>query len=106
MSKIEVAGSQEVAPGDVVSAHVQISDPENDPVKLEWVLRREPDEYKEGGDREDPTATFPEAIVATRDNSVEVKLPSKPDGYRLYAFVRDNHGGAGTANIPLRVVAR
>lgn len=107
MSKIELtAGSQEIAPGAALSARVDVSDPENDALKLEWVLRREPDEYKEGGDREAPTATFPDAIVATRDHTVDVKLPDKPGGYRLYAFVRDGHGGAATANIPLHVVAR
>jgi hypothetical protein len=107
MSKINlVVGSQEVAPGDALSASVDVVDPENDPLKLEWVLRREPDEYKEGGDREDPTQTFPDSIVGTRDHTVEIKLPTKPGGYRLYAFARDDHGGAATANIPLHVVAR
>jgi hypothetical protein len=106
MSKIHLTGSQEVAPGATIKASVETSDPENDPLELEWILRREPAEYKEGGDREDPTATFPEAIVRTTGNEVEVKLPDKPGGYRLYAFVRDNHNGAATANVPLLVVKR
>ena len=30
-----------------------------------------------------------------------VKLPSEPGVYRLYAYVRDNHGGGATASLPI-----
>jgi hypothetical protein len=32
-----------------------------------------------------------------------VRLPSKPGGYRIFAFVHDDHGGAAVANVPLLV---
>jgi hypothetical protein len=86
-----------------VKATVKSSDPDGDALTTEWSLRREPAEYKEGGDREDPTAIFPEAIVRSDQTSAEVKMPSHPGGYRLYAIVRDGHGGGATANVPLLV---
>lgn len=104
IGKIQLTGSQEIDPGSPLSASVDVSDPENDPLKIEWILRREPDAYKEGGDREDPTATFPDAIVRSTDGAVELKVPSKPGGYRLYVFARDGKGGAATANVPLHVI--
>ncbi|CAN5589452.1 glycoside hydrolase family 2 TIM barrel-domain containing protein [soil metagenome] len=101
---IKIVGSQEVAPGAEFAASANVSDPENDPVKVEWMLRREPSEYKEGGDREDPTMTFPDAIVKATDGAAQIRMPANPGGYRLYVFARDGKGGAATANIPLHVI--
>ena len=43
------------------------------------------------------------AFLASDDRSAEFTLPQEGGGYRLFAFVRDGHGGAAVANIPLFV---
>jgi len=102
---IAVSGSPKVAPGANVRATLKVTDPEGDPLKVEWVLHSESTEQKIGGDREDPTATFPEAIVRAGNDSVELKMPVAPGGYRLYAYARDGKGSGAVANVPLLVTA-
>ncbi len=47
--------------------------------------------------------SYPEAIVKANDRQVELRIPPVGSGYRLFAYVRDTHGGAATANVPLLV---
>jgi hypothetical protein len=100
---LKLQGSDHCEPGAMRTVLLNVSDPENDPLKIIWELHRETEVYKEGGDFEPATAQFADAIVNTSDDRAEVRLPGKPGAYRLYAFARDNHGGAATANITLLV---
>jgi hypothetical protein len=100
---IEVAQPQPLEPGATIDAAVKATDAENDPLKIEWLLHREQTEFKTGGQPEKLPESFPAAIVSTSDDGrrVQVKLPPEPGGYRLFVYVRDDHGGAATANVPL-----
>ena len=102
---IQIVGSPKVAPGARVRATVKISDPDGDPLKVEWVLHHETTEHKIGGDHEDPTAMYPEAIVSATNESVELKMPAEPGGYRLYAYARDGKGSGASANVTLLVTS-
>ena len=62
------------------------------------MLQLDVDDYNVGGDHEEAPPTFPAAIVQSDLKSVELRLPSEPGIYRLYAFVSDTHGGAAVAN--------
>src|SRR5205085_2141135 len=59
--------------------------------------------YGSGGDREEATATFPEAVVKADNRGAELKMPKGGGGYRLFAYVYDGQGGAAVVNVPLRV---
>jgi hypothetical protein len=103
IGSLQLTGSDQVSPGTVVRATLQASDPEQDELKVEWQLHREPDEHAIGGDRQPAPPTYPQAIVHGDAHGAEVKLPAEAGGYRLFAFVRDRHGGAAVANLPILV---
>jgi hypothetical protein len=93
-------------PGTTGVALLEASDPEGDPLKITWLLARDPEEYGTGGDKEKAPATFANAIVKTENQSATIVFPSASGLYRLFATVRDDHGGGAVANVPLRVEAR
>jgi hypothetical protein len=92
-----------IAPDSLVRATLRANDPENEELRVEWQLHREVEQHLTGGDRQAPPPTYPKAIVRGDARGAEVKLPTEPGGYRLFAIVRDGHGGAAVANVPLRV---
>ncbi|MBI5761630.1 MAG: hypothetical protein HZA46_24230 [Planctomycetales bacterium] len=96
-------GADQVEPKSIVRVSLDAADPERDPIKVRWVLQREPSAYGQGGDAEEVPPTFPDAIVRADNSSVEVRLPADGGGYRLFAFVNDDHGGAAVANVALLV---
>ncbi|MBX3379918.1 MAG: hypothetical protein KF805_07470 [Phycisphaeraceae bacterium] len=102
VSPITIAGSDNVNGGDTVKASFKASDPENDPIKVTWVLKSELDP-SEGGDPVSERPSHPEAIVHSSNSEVTLKMPNEGGVYRLYAFVTDNHGGGAVANVPMHV---
>jgi hypothetical protein len=102
---IQISSSR-AAPGDVLRATVDVKDPENDPLRFEWVLQEEVAKPSTGGDREVVPPVVEGAVSGGDDGTVDVTMPTKPGPYRLYVYVRDDHGGAATANVPLLVEAK
>lgn len=100
---LKLEGADQVDPGTTVRATLAAADPENDPLKVRWVLQREPASLGTGGDNEEVPPTFPQAIVKSDLQGAEVQLPKDGGGYRLFAYLYDDHGGAAVANIPLLV---
>ncbi len=105
LASLQFEGAALVKPGALLRASLVAADPENDPLKVSWTLQRDPEEFGGGGDREEVPPTFPEAIVRGDATGAELRLPNEGGLYRLFAVVRDNHGGAAVANIPVRVDA-
>jgi hypothetical protein len=101
ISSLTVDGTGLALPGDVVHATLDTSDPQNAPLTVQWVLEADPATYKTGGGHEDMPPTYPDAILAGTLKSATVKLPQITGAYRLYAYVRDTHGGAAVANVSL-----
>lgn len=100
-----IAGETKVKPHATVTARLDVSDPDQDPLNVQWVLQAEAQEFAVGGDAEAVPPTFPEAIVKSSGTSAEVKLPEGGGGYRLFAYIRDGKGNAAVANLPLYVDA-
>ncbi len=100
-----------VEPGRLVRASVTLDDPDGDPLRAVWEVRRESSDRKEGGDAE----AVPELVEGAVQESVvrdrlgetiavaEVRTPSEPGAYRLFVTVYDGQGSAATANTPFRV---
>jgi len=66
-------------------------------------LRPESGNYALGGAQQQGMPNVPGAVTQSSATGAQVKLPNSGGGYRLFVFVRDDHGGAATANAPLLV---
>ncbi len=93
------------APRQTFRATCQSSDPEGKALRMVWVVRPESTDPKSGGDAEQGTPDIPGAIMESGPEGAVVRAPGEPGAYRLYVTVFDDHGGAGTANIPFLVQA-
>ncbi len=103
ISSLAVAGPDQVPPGATVKATLAAASPQKDPLTVEWVLQADAVTYHTGGGAEGALPVYPEAIVLSNNNAATVKMPIHKGGYRLFAYVRDTHGGAAVANVPLFV---
>ncbi len=107
IESLTVSGRESIMakPGDSVRVVLKASDPERDAIKVTWELFADEEHYRSGGDAEAAAKLLAQAIVKSDANSAEVTLPSDGGLYRVFATVRDNHGGAAIANVPVRVDA-
>ena len=97
--------SATVDPDSTIRLQLMATDPEGDALKVSWELFADAEHYGTGGDAEAAAALFSKAILRSDATSAEVKLPSDGGLYRVFATIRDGHGGAAIANIPVRVDA-
>lgn len=89
-------------PGATVTASVSAKDPENDPVRIKWLVRTDGGTIGTGGDPQEDEFTVRNAVKYRGANAV-VTVPAEPGGYRLFAYVYDDKGGAAVANVPFHV---
>ncbi|MEO0586342.1 MAG: glycoside hydrolase family 2 TIM barrel-domain containing protein, partial [Planctomycetota bacterium] len=82
---LTVAGGDTADAGDKVTVLLKASDPDGDAITVTWKLKAEAERYMTGGDYEDPTEIFADAIVETTDSHAVVELPLESGIYRLYA---------------------
>lgn len=75
----------------------------DDPIKVSWELHRDWFEYETGGDTMPEAPQYPKAIIKANNHEAELQMPAEGGGYRLYAIVRSEKGGAAVANVPLLV---
>ena len=100
---LTLEGSGQTTPGATIKVSLDVSDPENDSLVTTWDLQADPANYGTGGASQTTPPSYPEAVVSSSLKSVTLKMPSYGGAYRLYAYVRDGHGGAAVGNIPLNV---
>jgi hypothetical protein len=103
ITKIEIDRTAKLKPGQVVDAALSATDPESDALIYRWVLRSDAGTVGTGGDFQEPEASF-DAAVSAEGPAAEVTMPDRAGGYRLFAYVFDDAGGAAVANVPLQVV--
>lgn len=103
IEQIKLTGSEEVEPGTTIIVALNVDDPEKDPLKIRWVLQKENEKFGEGGDAEAVPPIYPESILKADLQRAEVKLPREAGNYRVFVYVRDDHGGGATANLPVHV---
>jgi hypothetical protein len=100
---VQIQGSDIVAPGQIVDATVRVTDPDGDPISVQWQLHHEPSAVGIGGDFEASTRQYPDAIVSASKDHVQIRMPADSGAYRLYAIARDGQNNGATANVPLLV---
>ena len=83
---------------------VDASDPEADPLRIEWDLRLDvSDNPNTGGDREEPTPPIKGAVLEKANNAAIIRVPAKEGNYRIFVYVFDDKGHVATANVPIAV---
>ena len=103
LRSLKIEGADEAEPGATIKASLDVSDPESDPLKVQWVLQADAGKLNTNGDTEAAPPTFPDAIVSSDSKQATLRMPKGGGIYRLFAYVRDNHGGAAVANVPILV---
>jgi len=102
INRFELIGSDRVLPGDQMEVILDVYDPEDDELKLEWVVRGEVTTYFTGGDVQG--VPFELDVDFTRSSEAGAALIAPSAGiYRLYLTVYDQSGAAAVANILFQV---
>ncbi len=83
-------------------ARVATTDPDGDPLKVEWQVMAESTAPGLGGDPQPVPPSFPDAVHEPQPNAARIG-PLPPGAYRVFVTVRDGRGAAATANLPIYV---
>lgn len=90
-------------PGSKSTAKLFMSEPDGDPLKVEWVMLREVKERSQGGAHESEPDDIQLEVLSEKDGELTFITPSETGEYRLFAYALDGRNKAGTANIPFFV---
>lgn len=90
--------------GQAFAAAVRAEDPDGDTLAIEWVVIAESTDRKSGGDAEAAPPAVEGCVAGSVGLEAAIVAPKEPGAYRLFVFVRDGTGRAGTANVPFQVV--
>ena len=103
VTDIKLDRNQGLKSGDVVHATWTASDPDHDPLRVDWILRRDSGRNDTGGDDQPDMPEFENTIVKADTQSADIRLPDGGGKYRLFAYAHDGKGNAAVANAPLQV---
>jgi hypothetical protein len=87
IATLAISGRASGKAGAMIEAKLTTSDSENDPLRAERLLQRDPEEFGTGGDREEEPPVFNEAIIRGDLRGAQVRLPSEAGLYRLFVAV-------------------
>ncbi|MEP9376513.1 glycoside hydrolase family 2 TIM barrel-domain containing protein [Aquabacter sp. CN5-332] len=88
--------------GTPAEATLAATDPDGDPLKVEWQIMAETSVRSVGGDAEPVPPSFSQGLRHPSDTGVGI-FELEPGRYRLFVTVRDGRGAAATGNIPFEV---
>lgn len=105
VSAIRLADADPAAikPGQALNVSVSAFDPDKDPLDIQWIVKHESTDRRSGGDAEAQPDAIPDLVTAAEGLNATITAPQNPGAYRIFVFVRDGTGRAGTANIPFLV---
>jgi Glycosyl hydrolases family 2, TIM barrel domain len=85
-----------------VQARVTVTEPDGDPMSYVWEILQDPPQpdLKGAQEEREPRVGTPQMSTTP---TLNVTAPAQSGQYRLFVYVRDGKGHAGTANIPFRV---
>ena len=98
-----VAGEAQVAPGAIVRVSASITSPEQTPLRVRWVLRRESGDYNTCGDYRPMSPEIEGVVLDGNVRGASIRMPEEPGPYRLYLYAYNAADRAATANVPLLV---
>lgn len=93
----------QVRPGATIRATLETFDPAGRELTAKWVLTEDPAKYITGGFAQREATVCDDAVFSGDLRGAEVHMPGKAGPYWLYAYVRNDSGGAATAVVPLFV---
>lgn len=96
----------QVKPGGAIRASLEASDPQGRPLKVTWVVTEDPQKYFTMGNFQKEATVVPDAVFSAGEDEAELHMPAKTGPYWLYAYVRNDRGGAATAVLALNVSAK
>ena len=102
IAALAFADSDVIAPGREIVARLETSDPDGNPLTVEWEVMEEQKILLKAGDAEPELRRFPQAIRAAGKDMARLGGLA-PGAYRLYVTVRDGKGAAAAGNLPFRV---
>lgn len=87
------------------SAEVVVTDPDNDPLTIEWELLPEPTEFGAyAGQGETKPAPVEGFVRSVENGEIRFEVPADTGrSYRLFVYAFDGRGNAAVANIPFYV---
>lgn len=94
-----------VAPGETATLEVEVTEPDGDPLRYEWVLLQEVQERSQGGAFEQKPDEVPLEVVSQDEGRLVFKAPEKAGDYRIFSYTYDGRGKVGNANFPFYVKA-
>ena len=98
--------SVQTTAGKTYKGEVSVSDPDNDPLRFHWHLKRDSDATAIGGDFEANIPDIDGFIDDPDAPSIKFTAPPVAGRYRLFVDIFDGQGHAAHANIPLLVRPR
>jgi hypothetical protein len=104
INSIELDGLNRVDAGAHITAKLSITVKRGEKAFVTWKLLSDPLDYSPDAASPQMPIEFPEVIAPTSDaKHADVVMPKYRGAYRLYAYIRDEHGGAAVGNIPIEV---
>lgn len=103
ITKLEVDQADRLRQGQTVRATLAASDPEGRALKVQWIMTAEGRERLTAGRDEAVPESYPGALVSSTNTTATFKMPAAGGGYRIFAYVFDEAGGAAVANVPIFV---
>ncbi|MGK7396755.1 MAG: glycoside hydrolase family 2 TIM barrel-domain containing protein [Candidatus Cyclobacteriaceae bacterium M3_2C_046] len=103
----QAADDINLMPNSQHTASVSVSDPEQDPLQIEWELVPENKEFGAyAGQGEIKPEPIEGAIINIQEDGqkIEFEAPVQPgDNFRLFVYVYDGHQNVAVANIPFHI---
>lgn len=91
-------------PGETIKATASATDPENDQLQFQWVLRTDSGTIGAGGDAQRAEKEIAK-LIQSKGLNATITVPKSGGGYRLFLYAFDDHNGAAVANVPFLVDA-
>ena len=77
IDEIKLLSGDTLTEGGTVEVSLSVSDPDSDPINVEWVVTGEADSYNTGGDAQDAPESLQDAILSGDQRGAKVKLSNK-----------------------------